>query len=41
MRSAVVGNVSWRKDSLDGRDCVVDASDAVNTRSEAVEERRN
>ena len=41
MRSAVVGKVSWRKDRLDGRDCLVGANDAVNTHSEAMKERRN
>ena len=41
MRSPVVGKVSWRKNRLDGCDCLVGANDGVNTLSEAMKERRN
>ena len=41
MRTAVVGKVSWREDRLNGHDCLVNANDVGNTRSEAMKERRN
>jgi len=41
MRSPVVGKVSWRKNYVDGCDCLVGANDGVNTLSEAMKERRN
>ena len=41
MRPTVVGKVSWRKNYVDGCDCLVGANDGVNTLSEAMKERRN
>ena len=41
MRSPVVSKVSWRKNVLDGRECLIGANDGVNALSEAMKERRN
>ena len=41
MRSPVVSKVSWRKNFLDERECLIGANDRVNALSEAMKERRN
>jgi hypothetical protein len=41
MRSPVVSKVSWRKNVLDGCECLIGANDGVNALSEVMKERRN